>query len=83
MDRVKEAGFAFGAKWYQAWWQNPWSRGVAERRNLGWIRAKIRAGFEVVDIGIDRSRPNRSPFYKMERRELARAKHAIVKVFWP
>jgi RHS repeat-associated protein len=83
MDRVKDASFAFEARWYQAWEIKPWNPSLSMKRNLRWIRTKIKAGYEVVDIGINRALSDRSPFYEMERRELASAKYVKVKVFWP
>jgi RHS repeat-associated protein len=83
MSRVKEAGFAFDAKWYQAWEIRPWDPKLSMKRNRRWIRSKIKSGYEIVDIGIDHSRIDRSRFYEMERRQIASAKHPTVKVFWP
>ena len=70
--------YALAAQWHAEWDQNPWKRAIAEKRNL-----RSKAGYDVVDIGSDHSRSDRRPFLAMERKAIARAKYAKVKVFWP
>ena len=83
MARVKDASFALEARWYQGWGIKPWNPSLAMRRNLRWIRTRINFGYEIVDIGVDHTRRSPSQFYEMERKQIARAKYAKVKVFWP
>jgi RHS repeat-associated protein len=88
MSRVKAATRALrdqgvNARWYQAWKINPWDPALAMRRNEAWIKRKMREGYDIYDIGIDAARPNRSPFYDMERRMLNQNNYPTTPFNWP
>lgn len=78
MDRVRDAARRNNAKWYQAWGKNfPKGREMtsdefskALARNKRWLKNKIKEGYEIIDIGIDPNRSNRSPFYALEQKIL-------------
>lgn len=63
------------AKWYSAWGKNfPKDRimtdvelAAAKARNARWIKSKMKAGYDIYDIGIDPLRIERSPFYQLEK----------------
>ncbi|MDV7390838.1 RHS repeat-associated core domain-containing protein [Arthrospira platensis SPKY1] len=69
MEAVKAAAHKHGAKWYQAWSKNflpeNFDLDKSLARNERWIREKIQQGYEILDIGIDPIRSNRSPFYEL------------------
>ncbi|MEP7321563.1 MAG: DUF6531 domain-containing protein, partial [Saprospiraceae bacterium] len=68
MVRVKAAAKLNNAKWYQAWGKNfpkgrdmtPNELKAALKRNERWIKKKIEDGYEIIDIGLDPTRANRS-----------------------
>jgi RHS repeat-associated protein len=79
MGRVKKAVRALrkqgkDARWYQAWGKNFPKKGkmskkqldAALNRNERWLRDKIKKRYKILDIGKDKTRPSRSPFYKRE-----------------
>jgi hypothetical protein len=83
MDRVKDAVRALrkesvDVRWYQPWTKNFPSSGrmnpdqlsAALGRNARWLRAKIKKGYRIVDIGEDPLRAERSEFYRLERQIL-------------
>ena len=80
---LKEKGVI--AKWYQAWQKNfPLATkeqlAAALARNERWLRAKIKAGYKIFDIGIDPTRPTKSPFYQLERRIIREMGVAVTKI---
>lgn len=88
MSRVRAATRALrdqgvNARWYQAWKIDPWDPALAMRRNEAWIQRKMREGYDIYDIGIDATRPNRSPFYEMERRMLNQNNYPTNPFNWP
>ncbi len=88
MGRVKEAAKTHGAKWYQAWSKNfpagrrmtPEEFNAALKRNERWLREKIKKGYEIIDIGIDPSRSNRSPFYELEQKILKELNYPVNRI---
>lgn len=83
MNRVREAARAANASVYRPWKIVPWDEAKALARNEKWIRRKMKQGCEIIDIGIDAARPNRSPFYDMERRMTGGANYPTTPMFWP
>jgi RHS repeat-associated protein len=83
MERIRSAARANNARWYQAWEMDPFDKSVVMKRNRRWIRNKIREGYDVIDIGIDPSRPTRSDFYAMEKQEINHAGYPVTKLDWP
>jgi RHS repeat-associated protein len=72
MERVRAAALRFGSETYEPMkegWMKVWDDGVGMMLNIDWLEEKIRAGYNVVDIGIDRARSDveRSPFYATEQ----------------
>jgi hypothetical protein len=69
---VRKAARQNDAKWYQAWSKffddESFDLGESLARQDRWIRSKIRQGYEILDIGIDPLRQERSPFYQLELR---------------
>ena len=63
------------AKWYQAWSKyfpedrlmTPDELEAALARNARWIKSKIKAGYQIFDLGIDATKATRSPFYQLEK----------------
>lgn len=70
MKRIRRAAKQIHAKWYQGWKVDPWDPGIAEKRNRRWIVEKMKQRCVIVDIGIDATRNQRSPFYQMEKQIL-------------
>jgi len=68
MERVKKYANKIGAKYYK-----PRSKNSANwmKNNRRWGRGIKERGDDVVDIGIDKSRRERSPYYAMEDREFS------------
>ena len=81
MRRVRAAAKTYGAGYYQAWRIEPFDYDLAMRRNRRWLLEKMRAGYEIVDIGIDPDRVRRSEFYAMERSLLARRQYPTRRVY--
>ena len=81
MTRVKKATKmlqqeGIDAKWYQAWKNNFPQKGVkmtqdqlteALFRNKRWLQSKIDEGYQIIDIGKDINRMERSPFFNLEQ----------------
>jgi hypothetical protein len=83
-ERIKKAVKDLRAKGIDATWYRAWKKNFAEEiydetqsvaRNKRWIRDKAKKGFEVFDVGIDRRRPERSIFYKAEKKMLDALKY--------
>ena len=78
------------AKWYQAWGKNfPQNRpmtidelNAALTRNQRWIDGKIKAGYDIYDIGIDPMRLTRSPFYQLEQNRISNFKYPTTDISW-
>ena len=81
MSRVKKATKmlqkeGIDAKWYQAWSKNFPKNGVkmtseqlsqALSRNARWLKSKIDEGYQIIDIGKDINRMERSAFFDLEQ----------------
>lgn len=81
MRRVRAAAKLYQAEYYQAWTIEPFDPVLAMRRNRRWLLGKARAGFEIIDIGIDPDRVNRSVFYAMEKEMLLHRNYPINQVY--
>ena len=81
MRRVRAAAKLYQAGYYQAWNIALFDLDLAMRRNRDWLLRKIRAGYEIIDIGIDPNRVARSPFYAMEKDLLLNKNYSITKVY--
>jgi RHS repeat-associated protein len=79
MADVRKAARQNDAKWYQAWSKffddESFDLGESLARQDRWIRSKIRQGYEILDIGIDPLRQERSPFYQLELRIIEALKY--------
>jgi hypothetical protein len=78
MKRIRRAAKQIQAEWYQGWKVDPWDAGIVDRRNRRWIIEKMKQGCEIVDIGIDPTRNQRSRFYQMEKQILSDNRYPIV-----
>jgi hypothetical protein len=84
MDRVRDAAKAMDAQAYRPWRIFPPDPAKAMARNEKWIRRKMKQGCEIIDIGINPTRPGgRSPFYEMEKRVIGDANYPTTPVYWP
>lgn len=84
MDRVRDAAKAMDAHAYRPWRIFPPDPAKAMARNEKWIRRKMKEGCEIIDIGINPTRPGgRSPFYEMEKRAIGDANYPTTPVYWP
>jgi RHS repeat-associated protein len=69
--RVAKKALEIGAKYY-----NPVKDaskiglGKAMRNNYQWLWRKVKQGYKIIDIGIDKARSNRGIFYEAEKRWL-------------
>ncbi len=81
MRRVRAAAKLYQAGYYQAWDINPFDFDLAMKRNHSWLLRKIRDGYEIIDIGIDPDRANRSVFYAMEKEVLLQRNYPISQVY--
>lgn len=94
MSRVKQATkklqeSGVDAKWYQAWEKNFPKNGEkmsnnqfeeSLKRNERWLKGKIDGNYQIVDIGIDIKKENRSPFYAKEKELINKSNYPIIKV---
>lgn len=76
MKRIKLVSKEIGAKYYQAWSKNFPKNGlsmtdaelaIAQARNSIWLKSKIKQGYKIYDIGLEKGRKLRSEFYKLEK----------------
>jgi hypothetical protein len=77
MERNKKAVKDLRAKgidatWYRAWGKN-FDKNVFDldkslTRNERWLNKKMKEGYKIFDIGIDKAKPRRSDFYDLEKR---------------
>lgn len=74
MKRVKEYANEVGGHAYRPWKNDPFDFDLSMKRNGHWIKAQMRNGRKIIDIGPDFQRRaatgRSSPFYEMERRNL-------------
>lgn len=50
------------------------------KRNERWLKGKIDGNYQIVDIGIDIKKENRSPFYAKEKELINKSNYPIIKV---
>ena len=81
MSRVRTAAKQYQAGYYQAWTTEPFDPVLAMKRNRRWLLEKVRGGFEIIDIGIDPDRVNRSNFYAMEKEMLLQRNYPINRIY--
>ncbi len=94
MSHVHAAAKFYGADPYR-----PWANDIVDaatfdlamRRNRAWIRRMMVEGNQILDIGYDTTRTphpmnglRRSPFYEMEKQEVANfPNYPVIGVPWP
>jgi RHS repeat-associated protein len=83
MARVKDFAKAYDAKWYQAWRKyfkkENFNLEESLRRNERWIRAQIKQGKEIIDIGPIGDQIT-SPFYRLERQIIEELGYPTTKI---
>jgi RHS repeat-associated protein len=80
MDRVKAYAEQVGGKVYSPWKNDPFDVNLGMKRNERWIQDQMKQGRQLIDVGPDfdrreqrraAGRQGESPFYEMERKNVA------------
>ena len=78
-ERVIPFAKEIGGTYYKPWKMDLFEMDLALKRDERWIRNIVKEGREIIDIGIDKTRQTRSPFYKRENRVLDELRYGVTK----
>ena len=79
-ERVIPFAKQIGGSYYKPWKIDPFDLDLSLKRNERWIRDMVKEGRDIIDIGVDPSRINRSIFYEMETRVLEGLRYGVTKL---